>query len=46
SVNELRDALQFGRKMTVQLVEYFDRCGFLRRKGNIHVLRDADVFDL
>ena len=46
SVNELRDTLQFGRKMTVQLVEYFDRCGFLRRKGNIHVLRDADVFDL
>lgn len=46
SVNELRDVLQFGRKMTVQLVEYFDRCGFLRRKGNIHVLRDADVFDL
>ena len=46
SVNELRDTLQFGRKMTVQLVEYFDRCGFLRRKGNIHGLRDADVFDL
>lgn len=46
SVNELRDILQFGRKMIVQLVEYFDHCGFLRRKGNIHVLRDADVFDL
>ena len=45
SVNELRDELQFGRKLTVQLIEYFDRCGFLRRKGNVHILRDADVFD-
>ena len=46
SVNELRDRLQFGRKLTVQLIEYFDRCGFLRRKGNAHILRDGDVFDL
>ena len=46
SVNELRDQLQFGRKMTVQLIEYFDRCGFLRRKGNAHLLRDGEVFDL
>ena len=46
SVNELRDRLQFGRKLTVQLMEYFDRCGFLRRKGNAHILRDGDVFDL
>ncbi|HDR0612469.1 selenocysteine-specific translation elongation factor [Pasteurella multocida] len=46
SVNQLRDELQFGRKLVVQLIEYFDRCGFLRRKGNIHVLRDSDVFDL
>lgn len=46
SVNRLRDELQFGRKLTVQLIEYFDRCGFLRRKGNVHILRDADVFDL
>lgn len=46
SVNQLRDELQWGRKMTVQLMEYFDRCGFLRRKGNIHLLRDQDLFDL
>ncbi|MDU8924956.1 selenocysteine-specific translation elongation factor [Pasteurellaceae bacterium LIM206] len=45
SVNQLRDQLQFGRKLTVQLVEYFDRCGFLRRKGNVHILRDAEIFD-
>ena len=46
SVNRLRDELQFGRKLTVQLMEYFDRCGFLRRKGNVHILRDGDIFDL
>ena len=33
AVNELRDKLNFGRKLTVQLMEYFDRTGFLRRKG-------------
>ncbi len=46
SVNQLRDELQWGRKMTVQLMEYFDRCGFLRRKGNVHLLLDRDLFDL
>lgn len=45
SVNQLRDELQFGRKLTVQLMEYYDRCGFLRRKGNAHILRDGDIFD-
>ncbi|MGR6980305.1 selenocysteine-specific translation elongation factor [Testudinibacter sp. P27/CKL/0425] len=45
SVNELRDQLQFGRKMTVQLIEYFDKCGFLRRKGYQHLLRDGDIFE-
>ncbi|TNH00940.1 selenocysteine-specific translation elongation factor [Testudinibacter sp. TR-2022] len=45
SVNELRDQLQFGRKMTVQLIEYFDKCGFLRRKGDVHLLRDGDIFE-
>lgn len=45
SVNELRDQLQFGRKMTVQLIEYFDKCGFLWRKGDVHLLRDGDIFE-
>lgn len=45
SVNQLRDELGYGRKLTVQLVEYFNRIGFLRRKGNIHLLRDEGVFD-
>lgn len=44
SVNQLRDKLGYGRKLTVQLMEYFDRCGFLRRKGNVHLLRDGDIF--
>lgn len=44
SVNQLRDELAFGRKLTVQLMEYFDRTGFLRRKGNVHILRDAQLF--
>ncbi|MBF0785616.1 selenocysteine-specific translation elongation factor [Muribacter muris] len=44
SVNQLRDELQYGRKLTVQLIEYFDRSGFLRRKGNVHLLRDQDIY--
>lgn len=44
SVNQLRDEIQYGRKLTVQLIEFFDRCGFLRRKGNVHLLRDKDSF--
>lgn len=44
SVNQLRDELQYGRKLTVQLIEYFDRSGFLRRKGNVHLLRDQDAY--
>ncbi|UDW83250.1 selenocysteine-specific translation elongation factor [Pasteurella canis] len=45
SVNQLRDELKFGRKLVVQLIEYFDRSGFLRRKGNLHILRDGNIFD-
>ena len=44
SVNQLRDESQYGRKLTVQLIEYFDRTGFLRRKGNVHLLRDQETF--
>ncbi|HDL5516550.1 TPA: SelB C-terminal domain-containing protein, partial [Mannheimia haemolytica] len=44
SVNQLRDELQYGRKLTVQLIEYFDRSGFLRRKGDVHLLRDSETF--
>ncbi|QLD34080.1 selenocysteine-specific translation elongation factor [Mannheimia varigena] len=44
SVNQLRDQLNYGRKLTVQLIEYFDRSGFLRRKGDVHLLRDRETF--
>lgn len=44
SVNQLRDELGYGRKLTVQLIEYFDRSGFLRRKGDVHLLRDSETF--
>ncbi|WP_301099116.1 SelB C-terminal domain-containing protein, partial [Otariodibacter sp.] len=44
SVNQLRDKIGYGRKVTVQLIEYFDRSGFLRRKGNEHLLRDRDIY--
>ncbi|MDH2998315.1 selenocysteine-specific translation elongation factor [Pasteurellaceae bacterium LFhippo2] len=44
SVNQLRDEINYGRKVTVQLIEYFDRSGFLRRKGNVHLLRDSDTY--
>lgn len=44
SVNQLRDQLNYGRKLTVQLIEFFDRIGFLRRKGNQHFLRDDELF--
>lgn len=44
SVNQLRDEIQYGRKLTVQLIEYFDRTGFLRRKGNVHLIRDQETF--
>lgn len=46
TVNELRDKLGFGRKLTVQLIEFFDRSGLLRRRANEHLLRDKDTFDL
>ncbi|OOH89070.1 selenocysteine-specific translation elongation factor [Pasteurellaceae bacterium 15-036681] len=44
SVNQLRDEINYGRKVTVQLIEYFDRSGFLRRKGNVHLLRDSETY--
>lgn len=44
SVNQLRDHIGYGRKVTVQLIEYFDRVGFLRRKGDVHLLRDKETY--
>jgi selenocysteine-specific elongation factor len=41
-----RDATQLGRKRAIQILEYFDRVGLLRRVGDTHRLRaDATLFD-
>ena len=34
-----RDATGLGRKRAIQLLEFFDRSGFLRRVGDAHLLR-------
>ena len=40
-----RDATGLGRKRAIQIVEYFDRVGFLRRIGDLHKLRpDCGLF--
>jgi selenocysteine-specific elongation factor len=40
-----RDASGIGRKRAIQIVEYFDRVGLLRRVGDAHRLRaDCDLF--
>ncbi|MGE9553292.1 selenocysteine-specific translation elongation factor [Erwinia amylovora] len=44
SAADFRDQLAVGRKLAVQVLEFFDRCGFTRRKGNEHLLRDSDMF--
>jgi len=40
-----RDATQLGRKRAIQVLEYFDRVGLLRRTGDVHKLRtDTELF--
>lgn len=40
-----RDATRLGRKRAIQLLEYFDRIGLLRRVGDVHRLRaDCALF--
>ena len=41
-----RDATGLGRKRAIQILEYFDRVGLLRRVGDSHRLRsDSQLFD-
>jgi selenocysteine-specific elongation factor len=41
-----RDATQLGRKRAIQVLEYFDRVGLLRRVGDAHKLRpDCRLFE-
>ncbi|MBA5689355.1 selenocysteine-specific translation elongation factor [Rugamonas apoptosis] len=39
-----RDATALGRKRAIQLLEYFDRVGYTRRVGNIHLVRPNAVW--
>ncbi|AYL58928.1 selenocysteine-specific translation elongation factor [Citrobacter freundii] len=41
---DFRNRLNIGRKLAIQILEYFDRIGFTRRRGNDHLLRDALLF--
>ncbi len=41
---DFRDTLNVGRKLAIQIPEYFDRIGFTRRRGNDHILRDKALF--
>lgn len=41
---DFRDRLGVGRKLAIQILEFFDRSGFTRRRGNDHLLRDSGLF--
>ncbi|WP_334472034.1 selenocysteine-specific translation elongation factor [Arsenophonus sp. PmNCSU2021_1] len=45
TVANFRDELAIGRKLAVQILEFFDRSGFTRRKFNAHILRDQGLFE-
>ena len=38
---EFRDRIGSGRKLAIQILEYFDKTGFSRRVGDAHCMRDA-----
>ncbi|WP_341888730.1 selenocysteine-specific translation elongation factor [Variovorax sp. YR752] len=45
SAAQFRDATGLGRKRAIQILEYFDRIGLLRRVGDVHKLRaDSTLF--
>ena len=45
SAAQFRDATGLGRKRAIQILEYFDRIGLLRRVGDVHRLRaDSALF--
>ena len=41
---DFRDKLNVGRKLAIQILEYFNRICFTRRRGNDHLVRDALLF--
>jgi selenocysteine-specific elongation factor len=40
---EFRDRIGTGRKLAIQILEYFDRIGLTRRLRDIHRLRDGSL---
>ena len=45
TVASFGDELAIGRKLAVQILEFFDRSGFTRRKSDAHILRDKGLFE-
>jgi selenocysteine-specific elongation factor len=43
SASAFRDCIGTGRKLAIQILEFFDRIGYTRRAGNAHHLRQADL---
>lgn len=41
---DFRNKLGIGRKLAIQILEFFDKSGFTRRKGDGHYLRDKGIF--
>ena len=39
SAAQYRDATGLGRKRSIQILEFFDRAGYTRRLGDLHVPR-------
>jgi selenocysteine-specific elongation factor len=39
-----RDRIGTGRKLAIQILEFFDRVGFTRRAGETHVVRQPELF--
>jgi selenocysteine-specific elongation factor len=39
-----RDAIGVGRKLAIQILEFFNRSGYTRRLGDRHLLRDLGLF--
>lgn len=42
--SSFRDATGLGRKRAIQILEFFDRVGYTRRIGNIHLIRPNAVW--
>ena len=41
---DFRNELGIGRKLAIQILEFFDKSGFTRRKEDGHYLRDKGIF--